>query len=108
MVVGSDRISPAFMRRLCCYASLSPASKRKKSHDPDMSFWDLDTLLLHLLDDPHFRAYPPSQDYQKLWWKLCLRDLEALVQAGDDDVEIDSRIYEHYTSLLGPDSQYVW
>ncbi|KAJ7070563.1 putative methyltransferase-domain-containing protein [Mycena amicta] len=61
-------------------------------------------FLDHLLLDPHFQAYPPSEQYQKSFWKWAIPHLETKLTVDDSDFEIDSRIYEHYLVLLNTDT----
>lgn len=39
-----------------------------------------DLFLNSLLLNPHFQAYPPSQQYQRLFWKWAISHLESLLQ----------------------------
>ncbi|TFK56772.1 hypothetical protein OE88DRAFT_1619304 [Heliocybe sulcata] len=59
-----------------------------------------DILLNNVLSDEHFRLYPPSTEYQRAFWKAAIDHLEAHIPDGDDDCEIDARIYDHYMALL--------
>nr|GAT59569.1 predicted protein [Mycena chlorophos] len=43
-----------------------------------------DFVLNHLLLDPHFAAYPPSEQYQKTFWKWMVRNLEQ--HSAEEDV----------------------
>ncbi|KAF7307424.1 hypothetical protein MIND_00536800 [Mycena indigotica] len=62
-----------------------------------------DFFLNQLLLDPHFEAFPPSEQYQKTFWKWTIAQLER--KLADSDFEIDSRIYDHYLALLNTTSQ---
>ncbi|KAF7302573.1 hypothetical protein HMN09_00891800 [Mycena chlorophos] len=69
-----------------------------------------DFVLNHLLLDPHLAAYPPSEQYQKTFWKWMVQNLEQHNAKEDSDVEIDSRIYDRFLALLnissdGPPTQ---
>ncbi|KAF8079091.1 putative methyltransferase-domain-containing protein [Lyophyllum atratum] len=101
---------------LRAFASLVPPSK--------ICFpKNLSPLIVHaffleqILLDPHFVQYPPSEQYQKIFWKWAIHHLENMppteacpctiesVAVHDhmrvlQDFEIDARIYEHYLSLL--------
>ncbi|KAI0347973.1 hypothetical protein BDW22DRAFT_1479856 [Trametopsis cervina] len=55
-------------------------------------------LVNRLLCNPHFMKYPPSSEYQRIFWKWAVSCLENL-QLSEDD-EIDARLYEHSISLL--------
>ncbi|PPR06599.1 hypothetical protein CVT24_001784 [Panaeolus cyanescens] len=60
-----------------------------------------DFLLIDILFDSHFQQYPPSQQYQKQFWKWAIENLEQMpVEDNDDDFEVDVSIYKHYFSLL--------
>jgi protein-lysine N-methyltransferase EEF2KMT len=63
-----SRLHPALFRVLCCYVH---------------------AFFLSLLDDPHFRAYPPSADFQRSWWKWAVSQLEALLRSDAADPEND-------------------
>nr|GAT55611.1 predicted protein [Mycena chlorophos] len=69
-----------------------------------------DFVLNHLLLDPHLASYRPSEQYQKTFWKWMVQNLEQHNAEEDSDVEIDSRIYDHFLALLnissdGPPTQ---
>ncbi|KDR85583.1 hypothetical protein GALMADRAFT_371661 [Galerina marginata CBS 339.88] len=66
-----------------------------------------DFLLHNILLNYHFQTYPPSQQYQKRFWKWAIENLEALarersVEELDNDFEIDPRIYNHYLAVMAP------
>ncbi|KAJ7665208.1 hypothetical protein DFH06DRAFT_309176 [Mycena polygramma] len=97
------------------YASLIPANKlRFPSHLQTQVIHDF--LVDHILLNAHFKKYPPSQDYQRTFWKWIIPALEkklgsdvgsslsylktAGIHHSQSDMEIDSRIYEIYLELL--------
>ncbi|KII93969.1 hypothetical protein PLICRDRAFT_49966 [Plicaturopsis crispa FD-325 SS-3] len=59
-----------------------------------------DFLVDDILCNTHLRAYPPSSLYEHTFWKWAIHNLEGALLKTDEDVEIDSRIYDHYVSLL--------
>ncbi|OSD03362.1 hypothetical protein PYCCODRAFT_268392 [Trametes coccinea BRFM310] len=54
-------------------------------------------LLAHVLLNTHFNDFPPSKQYQLLFWKWAVDRLEQL--ASDPD-QIDERIYTHHVGLI--------
>ncbi|KAI3622512.1 hypothetical protein WG66_015749 [Moniliophthora roreri] len=81
------------------YSSLVPA--RLLSFPQNLSFQDLNSFLIEsILSNDHLQKYPPSPQYQKSFWKTAISRLEQ--RSSNDDDEIDSRILEHYLSLLPP------
>ncbi|KAI0095225.1 putative methyltransferase-domain-containing protein [Irpex rosettiformis] len=63
-----------------------------------LAFSDVhDFLLNRLLLNPHLTKYPPSSEYQKIFWKWAILNLEQLSRTDDD--EIDERLYEHISHL---------
>lgn len=58
-------------------------------------------LLEYIYLNSHFRAYPPSNNFEKSFWKWAISHLEK--SKPDEDFDgIDLRIYQHYVSLLNP------
>jgi len=83
---------------------------------PDVTFQDLNHVLVQLLTDPHFREYAPSTQYQQQFWKWVIQRLEEMAKDEEifliltiyvclyqgqvsEEAEIDLLIYEHYLSL---------
>ncbi|KDQ31265.1 hypothetical protein PLEOSDRAFT_1037061 [Pleurotus ostreatus PC15] len=70
-----------------------------------------DFLLRSILLDPHLQRYPPSRQYQTVFWKWSIAHLESFDELKQNqarfDLEIDSHIFDHYTSLIIPLSPYV-
>ncbi|KAJ6601329.1 hypothetical protein DFH09DRAFT_969966 [Mycena vulgaris] len=91
---------PDLFQTLRGYASLIPANHLQfpshlQAHDIH------DFLVDHILTSAHFQAYPPSKQYQKSFWKWIIPHLEKKMSADpDSELEVDSRIYEHYLELL--------
>ncbi|KAH9897817.1 putative methyltransferase-domain-containing protein [Cubamyces lactineus] len=56
-----------------------------------------DFLLERILLNRHFQEYPPSKQYQGLFWKWAIDRLELLLSEED---EIDERIYTHHVDLM--------
>ncbi|KAF9011079.1 putative methyltransferase-domain-containing protein [Cyathus striatus] len=82
---------------------LGHLSPNNLSFPPGLPFKTIhDFLLNNILLNPHVQAYSPSSQYQKLFWKWAISQLEGLPQSDEDAMEIDSRIYEHYLRLLQP------
>ncbi|KAF7436348.1 hypothetical protein PC9H_003181 [Pleurotus ostreatus] len=65
-----------------------------------------DFLLRSILLDPHLQRYPPSRLYQTVFWKWAIAHLEGFDELKQNqarfDLEIDSQIFDHYTSLIIP------
>ncbi|KAJ7492140.1 hypothetical protein FB451DRAFT_518234 [Mycena latifolia] len=60
-----------------------------------------DFLVAHILTSAHFKAYPPSKQYQKSFWKWIIPLIEKQMAADpDSELEVDSRVYDHYLELL--------
>ncbi|KAF4604780.1 hypothetical protein EYR40_003562 [Pleurotus pulmonarius] len=60
-------------------------------------------LLRSILLDPHLQQYPPSRQYQTVFWKWAIAYLESFDELKqNEDLEIDSRLFDHYTSLIIP------
>ncbi|KAI8990592.1 hypothetical protein BD414DRAFT_438344 [Trametes punicea] len=80
---------------LRAYATLQAPATIKL---PELAFATVHDFLLHtVLANPHFEEYPPSKQYQVLFWKWVIDWLEH--RASDED-EIDERIYTHHIGLL--------
>ncbi|KAI0828913.1 hypothetical protein BC628DRAFT_1361283, partial [Trametes gibbosa] len=80
---------------LRAYATLQPPKSIQKQ---DVSFILLhDFLGVHILHNQHFEAFPPSKQYQILFWKWAINWLEELVS---DEDEIDECIYTHHIDLI--------
>ena len=61
---------------LQAFASLLPPSKLSvPKHIPASSVHAF--LLDHLLVNPHFQRYPPSEHFQRSFWKWAIGHLEA-------------------------------
>ncbi|KAJ7044966.1 putative methyltransferase-domain-containing protein [Mycena alexandri] len=82
------------------YASLIPPNYLQfPSHLEAQTINDF--LVHHVLLNPHFQQYPPSKQFQKLFWKWVIPHLEKKLETeGDSEAEVDSRIYEHYSQEL--------
>ncbi|KAJ2984488.1 hypothetical protein NUW54_g10491 [Trametes sanguinea] len=88
---------------LRAYAALLPPRSIELA---DVAFGTLHGFLLsHILLNPHFRDFPPSTQYQLLFWKWAIDRLEQ--SASDPDQarypwtdEIDERIYTHHVGLI--------
>ncbi|KAI0684765.1 putative methyltransferase-domain-containing protein [Cytidiella melzeri] len=81
------------------YAVLCPP--RHLRFPADLAFAQVhDFFLSRLLLNPHFIEYPPSSEYQRVFWKWAVSNLEKMPQFDDDG--IDERLYEHSISLLQP------
>ncbi|KAF9566898.1 hypothetical protein CPC08DRAFT_681596 [Agrocybe pediades] len=81
------------------FYSLAPVNSLKLPND--CSFAAISQCLVaNILQDDHFLSYPPSRQYQRRFWKWAIESLEDLGMSVDDDFEIDSRIYDHYLSLM--------
>ncbi|KAI0049273.1 hypothetical protein FA95DRAFT_1538540 [Auriscalpium vulgare] len=79
------------------YASLTPP--QYMNFPTDQPFTDVQTFVLNsILLDGHLQRYPPSDFYQRSFWKWIISQLEALI--GDEDYEVDERLYERQISLL--------
>ncbi|OAX32835.1 hypothetical protein K503DRAFT_749468 [Rhizopogon vinicolor AM-OR11-026] len=64
------------------------------------SFTEAHTFLLNqVLLDSHLEKYPPSARYQQAFWKWAIEHLERM-DKGEEDGEIDIRIYDRYLSLM--------
>jgi hypothetical protein len=83
----AGRLHPTLLRVLCCYGALSPAAL--VGLPGDLPFSTVHEFFLTLLDDPHFRAYPPSPEFQRSWWKWVVDQLEALLRSDVADTEND-------------------
>jgi len=61
-----------------------------------------DFLVDRILLNPHFSAYPVSVQNQSIFWKWIIKHLEEIFAnaSNPEDDELDSRIYEHYVSLI--------
>ncbi|KAI0257246.1 hypothetical protein BJV78DRAFT_1272308 [Lactifluus subvellereus] len=57
-----------------------------------------DFVLSSVLLNPHLLRYPPSHTYQLSFWKWVIEHLEMLL--GDEDAEIDPRLYDRLISLV--------
>ncbi|EGO31080.1 hypothetical protein SERLADRAFT_455705, partial [Serpula lacrymans var. lacrymans S7.9] len=79
------------------YSALSPM--QTQSFPTHLPFSLIHTFLLDsVLLNPHLKTYPPSKHYQQTFWKWATFLLETMPK--DEDDEIDTRIYNHYLSLL--------
>ncbi|PFH52345.1 hypothetical protein AMATHDRAFT_140300 [Amanita thiersii Skay4041] len=56
-----------------------------------------DFFLHSLLTHPHLQQFPPSNQYQKVFWKWAIQVMESFLL--NEDEEIDSRFYDYYLSL---------
>ena len=54
-----------------------------------------DFLIDQLIYSEHFRLYPPSENYQRSFWKWVISKLE------ERDEEVREEIYSIYLELLG-------
>ena len=45
-----------------------------------VSFQDFNYFLVELLEDPHFREYAPSTQYQQQFWKWAIQQLEEMAR----------------------------
>ncbi|OJA15954.1 putative protein 35 [Rhizopogon vesiculosus] len=78
-------------------ALIPPAHLRFPLHH---SFTEAHTFLLNqVLLDSHLEKYPPSGRYQQAFWKWAIDHLERM-DNGEEDGEIDTRIYDRYLSLI--------
>ncbi|KAG6830344.1 hypothetical protein H0H92_001137 [Tricholoma furcatifolium] len=92
-------LEPELFDILRAYASLAPLKGIK--FPEDLGFDAIHTFLVdHILLNPHFLQYPPSEQYQSTFWKWAIHRLEKTTNDEACDVEIDPRIYEHYLALL--------
>ena len=56
---------------------------------PEVSFHVMHEFLLeHILLNPHFQEYPPSQQYQLLFWKWVINCLESMSCEEARDIEL--------------------
>lgn len=88
------------------YARLTPPAHLQPSPAFAGAFNRVHDVLLHeILLDPHLRAYPPAPEYQLKFLKWAVQELETLL--GDEDSEIDQRIYDRLVELIQstPNSQ---
>ncbi|KAJ7654166.1 hypothetical protein B0H17DRAFT_957118 [Mycena rosella] len=93
-------VHPDLFQILRGYASLIPPKHLQfPSHLEAQAIHDF--LVAHILTSAHFHAYPPSQQHQKSFWKWIIPHLEKKICADpDSELEVDSRVYEHYLELL--------
>ncbi|KAH9486393.1 Protein-lysine N-methyltransferase EEF2KMT [Psilocybe cubensis] len=89
---------------LRCFFSLTSPSELQ--FPDNCSLTQINNFLVNniLLND-HFRAYPPSDQYQQRFWKWAIENLEdrarkCIEEEFYADFEIDARIYNHYVSLM--------
>lgn len=97
------------------YASLT--TTRELPDLKTVSFEEAHDFFLNwLLLNPHFQAYPPSRQYQALFWKWAVGRLEEslasqvslalllidseYVSTYPQDAEIDDRLYTHLVQLV--------
>ncbi|PVF99851.1 hypothetical protein CPB86DRAFT_755977 [Serendipita vermifera] len=64
----------------------------------DRSSLDQEFLIENILENPHFGDYPPSEAFQRSFWKWAIQRLEK------EGEEVDERIYARYLELLPPSS----
>ncbi|KAM6494975.1 hypothetical protein JOM56_009598 [Amanita muscaria] len=91
-----DSLPTGLFKILKGYSSLSPP--KSLTIPSNLLLIDLHGFFLNLLLDPHLQQYPPSEQYQKFFWKWAIHCLEELF-SGNETEEIDSRLYEYYLSL---------
>ncbi|KAJ3556707.1 hypothetical protein NM688_g1877 [Phlebia brevispora] len=104
---------PILVNVLRGYAALAPT--RSLSFPAELTFEVVHSFLLNdILLNPLFTTYPPSPQYQVVFWKWALNNLEKLIDSEvymfppkvrwwlimPKDHEIDTQLYEHYVSLI--------
>lgn len=104
------------------YASLVPA--RLLQFPACVPFSEINLFLVNcILLNPHFQKYPPSNQYERVFYKTIIARLEDALASVNDEVgstssswiaaylfqeeEIDARILDHYLSILPPSGPYV-
>ncbi|KAJ6623162.1 putative methyltransferase-domain-containing protein [Mycena sp. CBHHK59/15] len=109
MSFSPDPIHEDLFQMLRGYSSLIlPNHLHFPSHLQAQSIHDF--LVNHVLMSAHFQLYPPSDEYQKSFWKWVIPRLENRIASEaptfqpELDLEVDSRIYEHYLELLPSNS----
>ncbi|EAU92324.2 hypothetical protein CC1G_00543 [Coprinopsis cinerea okayama7 len=86
------------------YACLSPVNAISLPKDISNTVLQ-DFLVKELLEDQHLKVYPPSQQYQRTFWKKIVAHLERTsIMPEDEEFEISSVIYDHYLGLLNPNN----
>ncbi|KAH8102379.1 hypothetical protein BXZ70DRAFT_776144 [Cristinia sonorae] len=99
MDIAMDTLPKSLIDLLGGFSSNLPPNTLKFPRDVSLS--DAQDFLVHkLLLDPHFVSYPASKQYQALFWKWVIQNLEDALANSSEDIELDSRIYEHYISLV--------
>ncbi|KAJ7361192.1 hypothetical protein DFH08DRAFT_367655 [Mycena albidolilacea] len=91
-------IHPDLFQILRGYASLVPPNRLQLPAHPQTQIIH-DFLVDQILLNGHFQKYPPSPEYQRSFWKWIISQLEQRM-ANDSEMEVDSRIYDHYMELL--------
>ncbi len=51
-----------------------------------------DFLVKRLFLGPHFTAYPPSPEYQKIFWKWAIENLEQLSQSEASLLQVSRKL----------------
>jgi protein-lysine N-methyltransferase EEF2KMT len=55
-----------------------------------LSFATVHDFFLGLLLDAHFSKFPPAEDYQRLFWKWAIANMECVFQSSlDDNDQVD-------------------
>ena len=71
-------IPPSMINLIGGFASNTPTQLLSFPHDQPAT--DVQDFLLHrILLNPHFCIYPPSVQYQALFWKWAIRNLEDIL-----------------------------
>ncbi|TRM65837.1 hypothetical protein BD626DRAFT_192810 [Schizophyllum amplum] len=65
------------------YACLVPPADLCFPTSPSLSAL-MDALVAHLLESEHFKHYGPSAQYQKVFWKWAIAQLETSLSQTDE------------------------